>query len=228
MQRGAACGAASIFWRRSAKYAVSSSADFTLPREHEPVEHPPPVPHDEHPPPPEPHPGLPQPSAGSGGSVGDRRPGEVEQPNGEAEPRGEFVEQRGGVAGVPRQAVQDRSRSSSVSSASTNASGSPRSAASSAAASRSGRARRTVASAASSSARRGAEQLAVGRRCRGERLARLAQHRAEFDAARAADDDPVAARRARRGAVNRPTNPDRPYCTRQRRVSLRPAPPRSR
>src|SRR4051794_32300406 len=33
--------AASIFWRRSAKYAVSSSADFTLPREHPPDEHPP-------------------------------------------------------------------------------------------------------------------------------------------------------------------------------------------
>src|SRR5439155_701607 len=63
----------SIFRRRSAKYAVSSPADFTLPREHEPVEHPPPVPHDEHPLASEPHPGLPHPACcGSSFATGER------------------------------------------------------------------------------------------------------------------------------------------------------------
>src|SRR5205085_1276536 len=81
----------SIFWRRSAKYAVSSSADFTLPREHDLVEQPffspspVSVPHEEHPPPSDPQPGLPHPSVVGFKSlatgVWDRSSRRTERPN---------------------------------------------------------------------------------------------------------------------------------------------------
>src|SRR5581483_248999 len=73
----------SIFARRSRKYAVRSSADVTLPREHEPVEHPPPVPHEEQPPDPAPQSGSPQPCEGSSFATGpwERSRSRTGQPN---------------------------------------------------------------------------------------------------------------------------------------------------